>query len=67
MESIMGYTTYESRTNPHITIHMGGCNQIMKNGGVGIGEYHFHNSLAEAEAYANTTGLRVIRCSFCNP
>jgi hypothetical protein len=63
----MGYTTYENRTNPHITIHVDGCNQIRKNGGVGIGDYCHHNTLAEAEAYAETTGLPVIHCSFCNP
>jgi hypothetical protein len=61
------YTTYENRRNPHITIHSEECTQIEKNGGVGEGEYHSHATLAEAEAYANATGLPVIRCSFCRP
>jgi hypothetical protein len=63
----MGYTTYENRNNPHITIHIDGCSQIGKNGAMGIGDYKHHNTLADAEAYAKTTGLKVIKCSFCNP
>ena len=66
MEANMPYTTYENRTNPHITIHRNGCNQIQKNGG-GRGEYKYHSSLSSAEAYAESTGLPVINCSFCNP
>jgi hypothetical protein len=64
---IMGYTTYKNRTNPHITIHVDGCNHLRKHGGVGIGEYHHHNTLAEAEMYAETTGLPVKHCPTCNP
>jgi hypothetical protein len=61
------YTTYENRKNPHIAIHRDGCAQIGKNGGVGEGEYHQYATLADAEAYANNTGLPIVRCSFCNP
>lgn len=63
----MGYTTYENRHNPHITIHKDSCNQIAKNGGQGIGEYHEHKGLSDARKYAENTGLKIIECSFCNP
>jgi hypothetical protein len=63
----MGYTTYENRTNPHITIHIDGCGQIKKNGGIGRGEYYSHKSLWDAENYAKTTGLPIKKCSYCNP
>lgn len=63
----MGYTTYENRNNPHITIHQDGCNQIAKNGGIGRGEYKHHTNLENARNYANGTGLPVKYCSFCNP
>ena len=63
----MSYTTYENRTNPHITIHRAVCNHIKKNGGTGRGEYNYHNSLPDAEAYAKSTGLPVKKCYFCSP
>jgi hypothetical protein len=67
LRNFIRYTTYENRSNPHITIHVYGCNQIAKNGGSGIGDYHHYNTLGEAEVYAETTGLPVIHCSFCKP
>jgi len=63
----MGYTTYENRNNPHVTIHKDGCNQIGKRGGVGRGMYKKHNTLQSAQEYAERTGLTIIICSFCNP
>ena len=63
----MGFITYENRNNPHITIHIDGCNQLRKNGGEGRGEYYNHNTLEEARNYATTTGLPIKECSFCNP
>ena len=63
----MGYTTYENRNNPHITIHKDGCNQIGKRGGVGLGEYKHHKTLQSARYYANGTRLPVKECSFCKP
>jgi hypothetical protein len=61
------YTTYENRNNPHITIHQEGCRQIRKNGGIGRGEYHDHETLIDATRYAESTGLRIVMCSFCKP
>jgi hypothetical protein len=61
----MEYTTYENRRNNQITIHMNNCDQIKKKGGVGEGTYHNHETLEDAIAYANWTGLRVRHCSFC--
>jgi len=63
----MEYTTYENRNNPHITIHEDNCSQIRKHGGVGRGEYKHHNNLQSARNYAESTGLPVKNCSFCNP
>jgi hypothetical protein len=63
----MGYTTYENRNNPHIAIHLDGCNQIKKNGGIGRGTYHYHKTLVDAENYAKTTSLPIVKCSFCEP
>jgi hypothetical protein len=63
----MGFTTYENRINPHITIHKDGCRQIRKHGGTGEGEYHTHKTLKDAESYAKTTGLQIRECSFCKP
>lgn len=63
----MNYITYENRRNPHITIHRDGCGQIGKNGGTGEGEYNTHKTLGDAETYAKSTGLPVIKCSYCNP
>jgi hypothetical protein len=65
----MAYTTYENRWNPHVTIHRDGCGRIGQNGGgdSGGGAYHTHETLADAERYAQSTGLPVRHCSFCNP
>jgi len=63
----MEYTTYENRNNPHITIHKNICNQIGKRGGVGRGIYKTHNALQSARKYAESTGLPIKICSFCNP
>ena len=64
------FVTYENRHNPHVTIHRDGCSQVRKRGGVhkhAQGEYKNHGTLAKAQLYANTTGLRVIDCSYCKP
>jgi hypothetical protein len=63
----MPYTTYENARNPHITIHRDGCTQIRRNGGVGEGEYNMHETLADAETYAEASGLPVRKCYFCRP
>ena len=66
----MGYTTYENRANPHVTIHTDGCHQIKKHGGhhkYGNGDYHHHESFEMANAYAFSTQLPVKNCSFCKP
>lgn len=65
----MGYTTYENRNNPHVTIHRDGCGQLGKNGGSGPpgSGYLSHGTLADARAYAATTGLPVRECAFCKP
>jgi len=66
----MGFTTYENRANPHITIHRDGCSQIRKHGGQhkhGQGEYKSHVSYYFAHDYALKTGLPVVNCSFCKP
>jgi len=63
----MGYTTYENRNNPHITIHKDDCNQIAKLEGVGKGKYKKHSTLQSAQKYAENTGLPIKMCSFCNP
>lgn len=63
----MAFTTYENRHNPHVAIHRQDCNQLRKRGGEGRGEYKDHDSMADAKAYASTTGLPVQECSFCQP
>ena len=66
----MQFTTYENRRNPHCTIHKSTCNQIRKRGGehvAGQGEYHEHETFAEAQSHAKQTGLTVIECSFGKP
>ncbi len=66
----MGYTTYENTHNPHITIHRDGCRQIKKRGGVHQhkqGKYEYHDTFAIGITYAETTGLPLIICSYCNP
>ncbi len=66
----MGYETYENHHNPHITIHKDTCRQLRKNGGEHKYEqanYRRFASLEAAHAYAETTGLRIIECSFCKP
>jgi hypothetical protein len=64
--SEMTFTTYENRNNPHIAIHHDQCNQIRKNGGIGRGEYREHETYDQARLYAESTGLPIIDCSFCN-
>lgn len=64
------FITYENTHNPHITIHRRGCRQVKKRGGVhshNQGRYREHVDLGSAMAYAQQSGLAVIRCSFCNP
>jgi len=64
------FVTYENRHNPPVTIHLDGCGQIGKRGGEhkhNQGEYKSHGTLPQAIAYANTTGLPVIHCSYCKP
>jgi len=63
----MEYTTYENRNNPHITIHINICNQIAKRGGIGKGMYKKHDTLQLARKYAESTGLPIKMCSFCDP
>ncbi len=63
----MSFTTYENKRNPHITIHRDGCWQIKKRGGQGEGHYEYHRTYSDAKAYAKTTGLPIIDCSFCKP
>lgn len=66
----MGFTTYKNVSNPHVTIHRDGCSQIMKRGGHhqhGQGSYKKHQTYAAAKAFAASTQLPVINCSFCKP
>lgn len=66
----MLFVTYESRNNPHVTIHVDGCNQIAKHGGehqYDQGSYRTHAAYNDAERYAINTGLPVGECSFCRP
>ena len=66
----MGFTTYKNIANPHVTIHRDGCNQIKKHGGqhqYGQGSYEHHETYVDAKAYAESTGLLMINCSFCKP
>ena len=66
----MGFTTYENRFNPHMTIHRDGCSQIRKRGDqhkYGQAEYKSHASYYLAHDYALRTGLPVWICSYCKP
>jgi hypothetical protein len=66
----MGFTTYKNTANPHVTIHLEGCNQIKKHGGqhrYGQGSYEYHETYADAKAFARSTRLPVRDCSFCKP
>jgi len=66
----LDFETYENRANRHVTIHKVGCSQLRKRGGVhrhGQGEYRAHATLADAEVYADTTGLPIRFCKFCAP
>jgi len=66
----MGFTTYKNTANPHVTIHRDGCKQIKKHGGqhqYGQGSYGHHETYVDAKAYAESTGLPMIDCSFCKP
>lgn len=39
----MGFTTFENRHNPHVTIHRDGCGQIAKRGGeASDGQVHYY-------------------------
>jgi hypothetical protein len=43
----MSFVTYENKNNPHVTVHVDGCNQIAKHGGehkYGQGGYRRHAS-----------------------
>jgi hypothetical protein len=65
-----GYTTYKNIANPHVTIHCDGCKQIKKRGGhhqYGQGSYENHETYADAKAYAESTGLPILDCSYCKP
>jgi len=64
------FVTYENDRDPHVTIHRAGCSQIRKRGGehkYSQGAYNEHDSFREAECYANSTRLRVVWCSYCDP
>lgn len=64
------FTTYEDRTNPHISIHRNNCNQLRKRGGRhkdGKIHYKQHNSYVAANAYADSINLPKKVCSFCKP
>jgi len=66
----MSFVTYENRFEPHVTIHVDGCNQIAKRGGehtYGQGKYENHATYGEAAEYATNTGLPIRYCSFCKP
>ena len=65
----MLFMTYENRANPHVAIHKENCNQLKKHGGEHVnnqGQYKDHLTYQDALKYANSTGLPVIDCSFCN-
>lgn len=64
----VAYETYENRANPHVTIHLAGCSQLRKRGGVhrhGQGSYEGHSTLGEAGSYARRTGLPIKLCGYC--
>jgi hypothetical protein len=64
------FVTYENRRNPHVTVHRDGCGQIRKRGGThkyAQGNYKNHDSFTKAVAYAKSTGLPIVNCSYCKP
>jgi hypothetical protein len=64
------FVTYENRRNPHVTVHRDGCGQVRKRGGThkyGQGNYKQHDSLIKAVAYAKSTALPIVNCSYCKP
>lgn len=66
----MAFETYENTWNRHVTIHVSGCSQLRKRGGEHAydqGGYKTHDSYKDAEAYATTTSLPIVRCSYCQP
>jgi hypothetical protein len=68
--NIMSFITYENRHNPHVAIHRDSCNQIAKRGGEhSDGQVHYenHETYIKARKYAESKGLPVLDCSFCNP
>ncbi len=69
-ESTMPFLTYENRYDPHVTVHKTDCRHPYKHGGnhkYKQGTYRDHSTFAEADAYAQSTGLKIIYCSTCNP
>jgi hypothetical protein len=69
-KELKAFVTYENYRDPHVTIHRAGCSQIKKRGGEHKhrqGGYKEHDSFRQAEEYANSTGMQVKRCSFCDP
>jgi hypothetical protein len=66
----MGFTTYKNTANPHVSIHLDGCKQLKKHGGIhkyNNGSYEYHDSYSDANNYAESTGLPKKICSFCKP
>lgn len=66
----MEFITYENRTSKHATVHVKGCRQVKKHGGMhkhGQGDYWDFSTFAEADACAQATGFPVKHCSFCVP
>jgi hypothetical protein len=64
----MGFTTYQNHQNPHVTVHLNGCTQIAKRGGVhkqGQGKYATHPDCRTARTYAESTQLEIRDCSYC--
>ena len=69
-KSADAFVTYENYRDPHVTIHRAGCSQIRKRGGqhkYGQGAYKEHFTFEQAEQYANSTNLKIVRCSYCDP
>jgi hypothetical protein len=64
------FTTYENRTNPHVTIHASDCGQLRKHGGEhkhNQGAYREHATFSAAKTYADRASLKIVLCSFCKP
>ena len=64
----ISYETYENTSNRHVTIHKADCSQLRKRGGVhrhGQGGYKGHPTFAEAKTYAESTGLPIEPCGYC--